>query len=305
MKERIHFHSIADYHSAMSLPAPEHPCFSINSVVTKVDENQNDCPDASVNISTDFYAIALKKIVRGDVLYGRKQYDCRNGTMFFLAPNQTFSTKGIKIESEANLILIHPEFLKGHELKRLIEQCAFFDYATSEALHLSPKEEVSLLSIFKSISDECQSNYDTFSRDIILSHVKTILTYSERYYRRQFIQRSEVTTSTYRSLIEALEQHYAKDSVNGLPEIKEIAHKLNMSQRYLSDALKSEANMSAKECIQNYIMERAKYELASTLKPITTIAYELGYEYPQYFIRLFKKKNGITPKEYRVQSDVH
>jgi len=302
MKESLHFHSIADYHSAMGLPAPEHPYFSINSVASKVDENQNDCSDTSVDISTDFYAIALKKIVRGDILYGRKQYDCRNGTMFFLAPNQTFSTKGIKIESNGKLILIHPEYLNRHELKRLIKQYTFFDYATSEALHLSPKEELSLLSIFKSISDECQSSYDALSRDIILSQVKTILSYSERFYRRQFIQRSEVITSTYRLLIEFLEQHYAKGIVNRLPEIKEIANRLNMSQRYLSDALKSEVNMSAKDCIQSYIMERAKYELASTLKPVTSIAYELGYEYPQYFIRLFKKKHGITPKEYRLQS---
>ncbi|NET15280.1 MAG: helix-turn-helix transcriptional regulator, partial [Okeania sp. SIO1H6] len=74
--------------------------------------------------------------------------------------------------------------------------------------------------------------------------------------------------------------------------------KLNMTPRYLSDALKVETGKTAIENLHLHLLDKAKDLLLDSNATVATVAYALGFEYPQYFSRLFKKKTGITPTEY-------
>lgn len=297
--KNIHYKSIGEYLADVGKPAPEHPLFTIISVNTDTSGTQLDCPDFETTITTDFYAISLKNVIEGKVLYGKTRYDCSDGTMLFLAPNQAFSTQGIKIKSEGRLILIHPDYFVGHPLSDSIRHSDFFDYSVNEALHLSSKEEQLVAGVFDSILQEYQSHYDDCSREIILSYVKTLLSYGQRFYKRQFIQRRELNDSLFTKFTQLLEHHFNQPESNGLPVLSDIADCMRLSNRYLSDALKSETGKSAKECMQQFIIDRAKAMLINSNTSITSVAYDLGFDSPQYFVRLFKKKTDMTPTEFR------
>ncbi len=294
-----HYSTISEYLVDMGHPPPENPLFAVVSINADISDEQLACPDIEQSTSTNFYAISFKNIIEGDIFYGKTQYDCKNGAMLFLAPNQVFSTRGIKIKTEGHVILIHEDYLAGHQLGQEMKSCNFFDYAVNEALHLSPKEERLVLDIFERVKQECHAGYDEYSREIILSYVKTLLSYGERFYKRQFIQRNEVNESLFAKFTLQLESHYASSEQIALPALADIADKMRLSSRYLSDAIKTETGKSAKECMQLFIMEKAKASLVNTQDSVTTIAYTLGFDSPQYFVRLFKKKTGMTPTEFR------
>ena len=60
-----------------------------------------------------------------------------------------------------------------------------------------------------------------------------------------------------------------------------------------------------REYIQEKLIELAKERIAGTEDTVSQIAYSLGFQYPQHLCRLFKKKVGCTPNEYRVQNSMH
>ena len=168
-------------------------------------------------------------------------------------------------------------------------------------MHLSPKEEKQLESIVENIEIEYQNNQDEFSKDIIISQLSTLLKYANRFYERQFINRKELSTSLLEQFNEQLSQYVASGELqeNGIPSIEEIANNMSVSQRYLSDTLKKETGKTTTEHLQLLLIDEAKNMLLHPHKSIAEVAYELGFEYPHYFSRLFKKKEGVSPTEYR------
>lgn len=70
----------------------------------------------------------------------------------------------------------------------------------------------------------------------------------------------------------------------------------------MGDLLKKETGKNAQEHIQLVLIEVAKEKIFEREKTVSQIAYELGFEYPQYFSRLFKKRTGMTPNEYRLMN---
>lgn len=291
----IHFDNITDYCTALGKPAPVHPLFN----VSKIEPGIVGCLNEYTTVTTDFYAIALKNVISGDLIYGKTKFDFQNGTMVFFAPNQRFSSNGMTIESEGNIILIHSDFIRGSDIEKLINRSSFFGYAVNEALHLSPKEERVIEMIFETIGQECEENYDEYSKAIILSQLGTLLNYSDRFYRRQFLLRKESHGSLYDRFISCLDEQTTQSGTTNIPQIQEIAAKMKLTSRYLSDALKAETGKTAKECILLHLIERAKSRLIESNDSVSTIAYSLGFEYPQYFARLFKSKVGVTPTQYR------
>ena len=75
---------------------------------------------------------------------------------------------------------------------------------------------------------------------------------------------------------------------------------MNLSTNYFSDMLKSETGKNTQEHIHYYLLEKAKNKLVNSNLSINEIANELGFEYPQNFSKLFKKKIGISPSLYRL-----
>ena len=305
--KKVHFTDIAENNAFFGFPAPEHPLFFINTFVQDNPTDTTKCFEEPLQISTDFYSISLKTIVSGEIIYGRTKYDFKNGTMLFMAPKQELIIKDLAVTSEVKMILIHEDYIKHHEIRSRIKKYNFFSYSANEALHLSPKEEQQVRSIFDSAESEYLNNPDEFSKDIMLSHIDTLLRYADRFYKRQFINRTDLAGETIERFQGLLSDHFESGKLEktGVPRVEDVADELRMSPRYLSDTLKAETGKTAKEHIHLYLIDEAKNLLLDPAVSISETAYKLGFEYPQYFSRLFKKKVGLCPTEYRNQRLTH
>ncbi|MEL6941106.1 MAG: helix-turn-helix domain-containing protein [Bacteroidota bacterium] len=295
-----HFKTLSAYFDYMQLPRPEHPMLS---VLFASRENFLPCPkDSSPPIASDCYSISLKKIVKGNLNYGRTKYDFTNGALIFMAPRQVLQWDSSLIFKQKGFsITFHEDFLKGTELVHQIKRYGFFSYSTNEALHLSPREERQIESIVENIEIEYHNNQDEFSKDIILSQLSTLLKYANRFYERQFLNRKELSNDLLERFNQQLVAYFESGQLQekGIPSIEERAAKLSVSQRYLSDTLKKETGKTTTEHLQLYLIDEAKNILLKPNKSISEVAYELGFEYPQYFSRLFKNKEGISPSSFR------
>ncbi len=295
-----HFKTLSAYLDYIQLPRAEHPMLS---VLFATGENFLPCPrKSSPPISNDCYSISLKKIVKGNLNYGRTKYDFTNGVLIFIAPRQVLQwDDSLFFEQKGFSINFHEDFLKGTELAQQIKKYRFFSYSINEALHLSPKEESQIESIVENIKIEYQNTPDEFSKDIIISHLSTLLKYANRFYERQFLNRKELSNDLLEQFNQQLNTYFESGLLQekGIPSIEQIAGKMSVSQRYLSDTLKKETGKTTTEHLQLYLIDEAKNILLKPNKSISEVAYELGFEYPQYFSRLFKKKEGLSPSEYR------
>ncbi len=295
-----HFKTLSSYLEYLELPRPEHPMFSMYSAMGK---GFLPCPkESSPPITNDCYSISFKKFIQGELTYGRTRYDFSNGALFFLAPRQVLQWNSDAVfEQKGFSINFHEDFLKGTELAHQIKKYGFFSYSANEALHLSPKEEKQIELIIENIDLEYQNNPDSFSKDIIVSHLSTLLKYAQRFYERQFINRQELSTNLLEQFNHQLEEYFDSGRLQheGIPSIEVIADKLSISQRYLSDTLKRETGKTTTEHLHLYLVDEAKNILLDPNKTVSEVAYELGFEYPTYFSRLFKKKEGISPTAYR------
>ncbi len=305
--KKIHFTDIAEHNAFFGFPAPEHPLFFINSYTSDKGDGIANCLSEPLQISTDFYSITIKTIVSGEIFYGRTKYDFSNGTMLFMGPRQELIFKGLAVTSEAKHILIHEDYIRHHAIRSRIKRYNFFSYSVNEALHLSPREEQQIRSIIDSAESEYLNNPDEFSKDIMLSQIDTLLRYADWYYKRQFIDRTDLAGETTERFQALLADHFesGKFEKSGAPRVEEVAEELKMSPRYLSDTLKTETGKTAIDHIHLYLIDEAKNLLLDPSVSISETAYKLGFEYPQYFSRLFKKKVGVNPTEYRNQHMMH
>ena len=295
-----HFKTLSTYLEYLELPRPEHPMIS---VFTAINDGFLPCPkESSPPITNDCFTISFKKVVKGELNYGRTKYDFTNGALFFIAPRQVLQwDETVVFEQKGFSINFHEDFIKGTELAQQIKKYGFFSYAVNEALHLSPKEEKQIEAIVENIAIDYQSNQDEFSKEIIISQLSTLLKYANRFYERQFINRKELSNSLLEQFNQQLEAYFDSGLLqeHGIPSIEHIANKLSVSQRYLSDTLEKETGKTSTEHLQLYLIDEAKNLLLNPNKTVSEVAYDLGFEYPSYFSRLFKKKEGIGPSEYR------
>ena len=197
-------------------------------------------------------------------------------------------------------INFHEYFIKGTELAQQIKKYGFFSYSVNEALHLSPSEEKQMESIVENIEIEYHNNQDAFSKEIIIAHLSTLLKYANRFYERQFLNRKELSNDLLEQFNEQLEEYFQSGELQlkGVPSIEFIADKMSVTQRYLSDTLKKETGKTTTEHLHLFLIDEAKNLLLVPDASISETAYQLGFGYPQYFSRLFKKKVGVSPKEF-------
>ena len=299
--KKINFKNITEFNQAQNLPKPENPLFSIGCIKSDAKEIE-ECvlSNEEVSYTSDFYVISFKNIVSGEIIYGRTKYDCGTGTLLFTAPGQTITGKDIVVSSECWFIAIHEDFIRGLDIHKRIRNYNFFNYNVNEALHLTPKEEQTIKTICRNIESEYQNNQDEFSKEIIISHLETLLKYADRFYKRQFLNRKEINKTLITRFKEVLDNYFEneKQLVNGIPSIEWMAEQLGVSHRYMSDSIKVEIGKTAIDQINLYLVEEAKNMLLAPDISISETAYKLGFEYPQYFSHLFKKKTGLSPKEY-------
>lgn len=300
MKDLFRFDSIAAFHSFCNLPNPEHPLISLidySKVSYPVNEHE-------LKWVQNFYSIGLKRNVNAKFNYGQQQYDFDSGILSFISPLQFLKLEinpDAVVEPTGWLLLIHPDFLWNTSLTKKIKSYDFFKYAANEALFLSDKEEKIIVDILQNIEKEYQSNLDKFSQELIIAQLDMLLIYAERYYERQFFTRKKSNHELLERFEKVLTDSFESCNLmeKGIPTVTAIAEKLNISPNYLGTLLRLNTQQNTQQHIQNKLIDFAKERLSTTSLSVSEIAYELGFEHPQSFSKLFKQKTNQTPMEFR------
>jgi len=298
MDSIIEIKTITDLNKMLGQEEPLHPLMGILDF-SKIDFRSY----GSLKVSMGFYSIMLKNLCPGAMSYGRNYYDFQEGSLFFTAPNQVI---GIEDPDDTQdvygwALVFHPELLRGTSLGAKMKDYNFFSYSVHEALHLSDREKSKLNEIVEDIQSELDQNIDKHSKTLIVSTLELLLNYCNRYYDRQFITRTETNKDIIGDFEGILARHFQSEELQslGYPSVKYFAEQLHLSPNYLSDLLKKETGKNGTEHIQLHVIELAKDRLLSSRVSVSEIAYDLGFEYPQYFSKMFKKNTGMTPAEFR------
>jgi AraC-like DNA-binding protein len=304
MKQAINttltFSNTADLMKRLGLDPPLHPLITL----VDYDQVQPSLRDAGSWFLLDFYKISFKKTFSGSVKYGPGNYDFKDGGLAFLAPHQLVEMSASPEDYQGQALFVHPDLWQNHSLAQTIYRYGFFSYSVTEALFLSEKEKGIIASLFQAIAAELENNIDKFSQDVLLSQIEMLLIYSNRFYNRQFLTRNTVHHDLIDRMNLFLTDRFNTGTslVNGLPSPQDVADQLKVSQRYLSDMLKSLTGKTTQQHIHLRLIEKAKALLSQNLLSTAEIAYELGFEHAQSFNKLFKQKTNLSPAAFR-QSD--
>lgn len=294
----VRISSISELHKILNLPKPLHPMISL------VDNEDMKISNVKMDGSflLDFYKVSYKYANDGIFGYGQSNYDFSEGGMIFTAPNQLIvANENIEAEYCGYTLFFHPNFIRTYPLGTTIKKYGFFSYDTNEALHLSEKEKNIIVGLFDSIKNELNTAIDELSQDVIVSYLEVLLNYSNRFYKRQFITRKIVNNDLLTKVEQLLERYFddEKSLKKGLPTVEYLASQVHVSSHYLSDLLRNLTGQNAQQHIHSKLIEKAKDLLISTNLSVAEIAYQLGFEYPQSFSKLFKKKTKLTPMEFK------
>lgn len=252
--------------------------------------------------SFDCYAVFLKDNKSCKLKYGGGSYDFDEGTMVFISPGQSVGFSYDKdYTPKGYALLFHPDLLARTHLHTKMNRYNFFSYAVNEALHLSAKERRIVLSLLEKIQFELEQNLDKHSKQLLISNLELLLNYCLRFYDRQFITRELPHTTTIEKFNQLLSDYFLSEQPQklGLPTVSYFADQLHLSPNYFGDLVKKETGVSAQEYMQSALIKLAKERVTNLDKSVSEVAYELGFKYPQHFTRLFKKKVGFSPSEYR------
>lgn len=294
--QTIHFRSLAELHRTIGIARPRHPLFSLY----RFDTLPPIVVEQRTRLIADLYQITFKKECPCKMLYGQTPFDFDEGVISCFAPKQvSFVDSDFAFASSGWVINIHPDLLRGHPLSQKIKGFGFFDYRVSEALILSEDEQRTIENLFEQIEKEYLLPIDQFSQDVLIAAIDLLLTHFNRYYHRQFITRKQ-QNSELLSKVEHLLRHAFADPREGpAPTAAYLASQLNLSSKYLSDCLKQLTGRTTQQLIHEKLIERAMDLLATTELSVAEIAYQLGFEYPQSFSKLFKTKTHKSPLAFR------
>lgn len=294
--EILHIESISQAHKLMGFEEPKHPLIS----VVDVSKFKNMEQFNGVKLSDAFYTISLKDAGCG-MTYGRNKYDFDEGVLTFIGPHQVISSNSEEWSANGWMLVFHPDLIRKFNLGKTIKNYNFFSYDVYEALHLSKKEEDILNDCISKIKFELDQNIDAHSQALLVSNIELLLNYCNRFYERQFHTRSIGHKDVVSNIENVIKTYYdeGEQLKLGTPSIQYLANEVNLSANYLSDLLKKETGRNTKEHINYFVVDRAKTMLLNSEGNVSEIAYDLGFNYPHYFSRMFKKETGMTPQNYR------
>jgi AraC-like DNA-binding protein len=297
----IRLESISQLNALFQQTAPKHPLIAVVDF-SKMEKHEKV---EEIKLTCGFYSVMFKNHCANKLKYGKEYYDFQEGTLMCIAPNQIITIENDANSENADIVgwglFFHPDLIRGTSLGNKIKEYTFFSYEVNEALHLSDKEKQTLWDCVYKLENELFENIDLHSQTLITSNIELLLNYCARYYDRQFITRKKVNTNLLRKFETILNSYFNSNDqqYKKLPSVKYFAELLFLSPNYLSDLLKKETGKTAQEYLHYYLIEEAKNNLLNTNDPINEIAFNLGFEYPQYFSKLFKSKTGMTPLAFR------
>lgn len=271
-------------------------------LVTVVDLKEARYAVNHVTISYGVYALFLKNGANCTVKYGRRSYDYQEGTVVSFSPGHRVEVdmKETVLGPDVVGLVFHPDLIYGTPLAEKIKTFSFFDYSEMEALHLSEEERAQFLFCLQQIRREAEHPVDHHSAALISAQIQLLIEYLHRFYDRQFITRHKVNSETVANFQQQLKEYFKGEQARyGLPGVAYFADKANLSAGYFSDLVRKETGKTPKEFISLRLIDEAKHRLAGGRSDVSTIAYDLGFDYPAHFTRMFKRLTGQTPTEFR------
>lgn len=295
MEEIIKMNTVEDYSNLLGAE-------TLHPLVNVVDFSRLEAVEHCKK-NFGFYAVFYKELSCGELSYGRSRYDYQDGTLLFIGPGQTAGVNdgGTTLRPKGQVLMFHPDLLYGTSLAGRMKDFTFFSYASNEALHMSERERAIILNCFREIREELTHAIDKHSKRIVASNIEVMLNHCERFYDRQFVTREQPNRDLLARFERLLADHFSSDKARaaGLPSVQLCADKLCLSANYFGDLIKKSTGRSAQEYIQNAVVDRIKEQLRESDKPVSEIAYDLGFKYPHHLSRLFKKVTGQSPNAYR------
>ncbi len=295
----LRFTSLSEAHRALGVPPPLHPLISLL--------HGAHAPAARAGVHQahvlSFYKIAYRPQLSSRLRYGQGHYDFEEGGLLLAAPNQLIggSEEPTGTACAHFTLLIHPDFLASYPLTKKIGHYGFFTYAANEALHVSEPEKDLLLALFSTMEAELASRLDEFSQEVVVAQLELLLTYANRFYKRQFLTRKAVHGDLLQQLEEILADCFRSEDLpsRNIPTVQYLAQRLHVSPSYLSDLLRTLTGQSAQQHIHDQLIAQAKEQLTTTGLSVSEVAYGLGFEHPQSFSRFFKTKTALSPLAFR------
>ena len=291
----INLDTIDAYNKLYGLPT-SHPLASV------IDLKQAKSTVNHVRINYGVYALFLKNGVQCSIKYGRRQYDYQEGTVVSFSPGQVIDVEmpdeDVTLAPDVIGILFHPDLIYGTPLADKMSTFSFFDYSNMEALHLSEEEKAKFLDCLEKIKEEAEHPVDHHSATLLSVNIQVLLEYLHRFYDRQFITRHKVNSEIVTRFERELKSYYDTHR-GGIPSVAYFASRLNLSAGYFGDLIKKETGSTAKDLITLHLITLAKQRLAAGNEDVSIIAYDLGFDYPAHFSRMFKRLTGQTPTQYR------
>ena len=280
-----------DYQGAKTV----HPLVSVLRV-----ENTDHIQECVMHYG--LYAIYLKENKGCRLSYGRTPYDFDEMTVTSFAPGQTVRVEPNPEEPLAKFtaLAFHPDLLNRTPLAKQMGRYEFFDYTSTEALHLSAQEVEVFRGVLSMIEQELLRPIDKHTRELIVSNIELLLNYCLRFYDRQFITREEINHGVVKKFLGLLDEYLNdKAAHEGLPTVGYFAGECCLSTGYFGTLVKTEMGRTAKDLISDRILAKAKALLQTETLTVTRVSQLLGFEYPQHFVRFFKSLTGQTPSQWR------
>lgn len=280
-----HFKSIKKYNQYIGYNLPKKDLIDI------VDYNHcNNLRLQCEGLTSDFYMMAFKRSMTDLQWFGNTKFDSSSAFLYFIQPKQIHKWH-VEKPWKGYHILVSPILLQEYNI-----DFSFFQYEINEALFLTEEEQGHLAVLFFQIHEEYQK--DNYEIDLLIAYSNLIFTYVAKCYKRQFETRQPLYNKVVLEFKKLLNSYYSLE-VTDIPNVNYFAEKLNLSTNYFGDLIKHNTNKTASEIIQEKIIYEAKNRLQNSEKTVAEIGYDLGFKYPTYFIRMFKKHIGKTPSQFR------
>lgn len=268
--------------------------FKSNHIQLTQYEQHPNIRKQSPQIRIDFYMLAIKLNYDKKQNYGQTELDKADSFIYLDQPGNYLEWSLTETLSGYH-ILIDPVIFK-----KIAREYNFVHYKNHEALFISKEEENTVTDLFKKAYQEFKK--ENFSKDVVVSYASLILSYIQNFYNRQFDTRAKLYNETVSNFYKNLEDYYKNDKTsNHSPTVSYFAEKANLSPNYFGDMIKYYTGYSPQDHIQQLIIQIAKNKLRNSQLSVSEIAYSLGFDYPTYFTRFFKKATGITPNIFRNQ----
>ncbi|ATL48065.1 AraC family transcriptional regulator [Chitinophaga caeni] len=212
-----------------------------------------------------------------------QHYDVASGELLFILPHQIHQLPPSKQGTDYYKLAFDESCLS-----RLPKQYPFLiNPFNQQKIHFTGNAAQRLQHIFGMLA-ELLSTADA-DTELILAHLNSLLTEINTAY---FLSRENLVEDKLSKYIGF--KQFVEEQLREHPTINDIAAKLALNTNSLYYIVKHYSGLSPKEFITNRLILEAKRRLYYSESSVKELAFDLGYNDPEYFSRLFKKVTGKT-----------